>query len=85
MAPRVTSDKQHLANYLFAPNYYAKRKGEKVYDPKYLSPDERAELLARVTEALKPENLTCKFQLTGETLKLKTYMVEGAYRALGGK
>jgi len=77
-------DLKQLANFLFAPNYYAKqaKPPRKVYDPKKLTEEDRVELLAVVTEALRPEKLTCNFQLTGETLRLKTEMLEGAKRAL---
>lgn len=73
---------KHLQDFLFAPNYYAKKRGEHVYNPRALTPQERAELLERVNIALLPENLTCKFLLTGETLRLKTEMLEGAKRQL---
>jgi hypothetical protein len=76
---------KHLQDFLFAPNYYAKRKDEKVYNPRALTPQDRAELLERVNIALLPENLTCKFMLTGETLRLKTEMLEGAKRQLEKK
>lgn len=77
-------DMKHLANFLFAPNYYAKqaKPPRKVYDARKLTEEDRLELLAIVTDAVRPEKLTCNFQLTGETLRLKTEMLEGAKRAL---
>ena len=75
-------DKKHLANFLFAPNYYAKAAGRKVYNASALSEQDRLELLEVVNVELQPEKLTCKFLLTGETLRLKTEIIEGAKRAL---
>ena len=75
-------DMKQLQNFLFAPNYYAKTNGGKVYDAKKLNEEERVELLAIVKDALRPEKLTCNGQLTGNTLVLKSEMLTGAHRAL---
>jgi hypothetical protein len=75
-------DLKQLSSFLFAPNYYAKRDGGKVYDVKKLTEEDRVHLLQIVNTALEPANLTCKFQLTGKTLELKAEMLDGAKRAL---
>lgn len=78
----TAKDMKHLYNFLFAPNYYAKAAKRKVYNHRMLTAEDRQHLLTVVNEGLLPENLTCKFQLTGNTLLLKTEMLQGAKRAL---
>ena len=78
----TTSDNKYLQNFLFAPNYYAKQAGRKVYDVKNLTREDVKVLVDKVETGLSPENLTCDGELTGNTLKLKTEMLNGALRAL---